>query len=208
MINWLHSKLYRPEKGWDPVPREHARRYADAEWEKLDESCLDKIEEWLGVFEGKRVLDLGGGPGQFSVAMARRGARVTWHDVSRIYQQFAEEKARRAGVSISWSLGYLDEALRLGEGGFDLVFNRICWYYAISDRDFSRVVWRLLKGGGVGYIDSNNASFNHGKMSLSMRLRTRLNEMGGGGGENRASPPATGSHRAFVQSVASREDAS
>lgn len=177
MINWLHAKSHRPESGWDPVSPEHASVYAKSEWEKLDESCLDEIETWLCGFSGKRVIDLGGGPGQYSVAMARRGANVIWHDVSRTYQRIAEEKTQQARVSMQYSLGYLEEALRNGEGCFDLVFNRICWYYGRSDRGFASLVWRLLKPGGVAYVDTNNSSFKHETQNLAARIRTNLNNV-------------------------------
>ena len=27
MINWLFSRVQRPERGWDPVPADHAQQY-------------------------------------------------------------------------------------------------------------------------------------------------------------------------------------
>jgi 2-polyprenyl-3-methyl-5-hydroxy-6-metoxy-1,4-benzoquinol methylase len=172
VINWLHSKLHRPERGWDPISLQHAMHYAQDEWLKLDESPLEEIERWLGGFSGKEVLDLGGGPGQFSVAMARRGARVTWHDVSRNYRQIVEQ--RNPGLNMSYSIGYLEDALSLGESRFDLVFNRICWNYSRSDSDFAGLVWRLVRPGGIGYVDTTNSTFQYDAQPVSARLRTWL----------------------------------
>ena len=172
MINWLHATLHRPEKGWDPIPLEHATQYAQDEWHKLDESPLTEIESWLGGFAGKEVLDLGGGPGQFAVAMARRGARVTWHDVSTNYRRIVEQ--RNPGLAVSYSVGYLEDAIALGEGRFDLVFNRICWNYSRSDAAFAEIIWRLVRPGGIGYVDTTNSTFGYDALPLSARLRTRL----------------------------------
>jgi 2-polyprenyl-3-methyl-5-hydroxy-6-metoxy-1,4-benzoquinol methylase len=173
MINWLHALTHRPECGWDPVPAEHAVEYAHGQWAALNEAPLDELESWVGGFAGKDVLDLGGGPGQFSVAMARRGARVTWHDVSANYREIV--RARAAGHAINYSLGYLEDAIRLGESAFDLVFNRICLNYSRRDRRFVQMIWKLLKPGGVGYVDTNNARFHHAELGSGARLRTWLN---------------------------------
>jgi len=154
MINQLHSLLHRPEKGWDPVPQEHAVNYAKAEWEFSTHELIAHLESLLGGFNGKRVLDLGGGPGQYSVAFAKRGARVTWHDVSRTYMEIARRSAAQEGVDIEFSLGYLEDARRLIATPFDFVFNRICWCYCMNDRKFAHLIYLLIKPGGAGYIDS------------------------------------------------------
>ena len=178
LINRLHAFLHRPENGWDPVPPGHAQTYAASEWAAgVDIDLLDELDRWVGGLAGKRVLDLGGGPGQYSVAFAKRGAEVTWHDVSRTYQQFAEEKAREHGVDIHFSLGYLDEAPRQLGTQFDLVFNRICWNYGWQDQSFAAVLFALIKPGGVGYVDTTHSGWRRDSLSASALLRTRLNEV-------------------------------
>lgn len=178
MINRLHARLYRPEDGWDPVPVEHAAKYGSAEWQAVDESLLDELEPWIGGFQGKRILDLGGGPGQHSVAFAKRGARVTWHDVSRIYRDMAQEKTLQFAVTdrIQFSLGYLDEAPDLLPQAYDFVFNRLCWYYSFDDCSFAAVVYRMVSPGGFCYIDTTNSAYKRGQLSASARLRTWLND--------------------------------
>lgn len=173
MINWLHSKLHRPEKGWDPVPADHAASYTEGEWANVDETPLDELEAWIGGFADKRVLDLGGGPGQYTYAMARRGAHVTWHDVSRTYRGIAQ--TRCAGLPIEYSLGYLEEAINLGAESFDLVFNRICFSYSRSERALAGVIWHVLRPGGVAYVDTNNSRFHWDRLSAVARARTLLN---------------------------------
>jgi len=176
MINSLHALLHRPEKGWDPVPLAHAEKYAAAEWEQVDMALLDKLEKWLNGFQGKRVLDLGGGPGHYSVAFAQRGAHVTWHDVSRNYWQIAQKQAASAKVQINFSLGYLEEAAKFIDRPFDVVFNRLCWYYCKNDRAFARLFYQLLKPGGAGYIDTHIArrDAQYGKRKFVYFLNDRL----------------------------------
>jgi len=181
MINWLLSRLQRPERGWDPIPPGHAQAYADLQWQSVDESILDRIEEWTGPLARLQVLDLGGGPGHYSAAFARRGAQVTWYDISRTYETIARERTAASGVdgSIRFAVGYLDEApAQLGRT-FDLVFNRICWNYGRSDGGFARAVYALVRPGGYAYVDANTSNFNVEQLSSVARLRTWLNSATG-----------------------------
>jgi 2-polyprenyl-3-methyl-5-hydroxy-6-metoxy-1,4-benzoquinol methylase len=178
MLNQLHAKFRRPENGWDPVPASHAASYGNSEWRAVNGDVLDELGKHIGGFEGKKVLDLGGGPGQFSVAMAQRGALVTWHDISRRYGDMAAVKAREHGVGhrVSFSVGYLDEAPQLLTDRFDLVFNRICWNYAFDDRSFARVVFEMTRPGGWAYVDTTHSGYKRDEMSASSRLRTLIND--------------------------------
>ncbi len=180
MINWLHAQLPRPEQQWDPVPSSHATEYASVQWEQgVNHELLDEISGWTGGLHDKRVLDLGGGPGHYSIAFAKRGARVTWFDVSRNYERLARECAAAADVSIQFSIGYLDEAeQKLGEQ-FDLVFNRICWNYGRGDDSFARVVFSMIKPGGVAYIDTTHSNWRRELLPWSARARTWLNDQFG-----------------------------
>jgi SAM-dependent methyltransferase len=159
MINYLHARFHRPENGWDPVPPEHAIKYGAHEWQAYNDvvrDVIDELEQWIGGFQGKRILDLGGGPGQYSVAFAKRDGEVTWHDVSQIYRSMAQERAKAFAVDdkILFSLGYLDEAPKLLSDPYDLVFNRVCWNYGLSDRSLAEVVYRMVRHGGYAYIDT------------------------------------------------------
>ncbi|WP_326536474.1 class I SAM-dependent methyltransferase [Pseudorhodoferax sp.] len=177
MINQLHARLHRPEQGWDPIADAYAHRYAQTEWHKLDLERVQRIEQWIGGFEGRRVLDLGSGPGQYAVAFAQRGAQVTCHDVSANYLAYLQRKAGELGVTdrLSCSLGYLDEAPRMLRTSFDLVFNRVCWYYGFGDRSFAKVVFSLISPGGYGYVDTPHMAFNRAQHGWSSRARMWLN---------------------------------
>jgi 2-polyprenyl-3-methyl-5-hydroxy-6-metoxy-1,4-benzoquinol methylase len=177
MINWLFSHIQRPERGWDPVPAEHAQQYAQAEWREVNESLLNQLENWIGGFPGKKILDLGGGPGQYTVAFARRGASVTWLDVSATYHDMARHKAVELGVSdkVQFVLGYMDEAPRLLTDQYDLVFNRICWNYGQNDGTFANALYQLVCPGGSGYVDTTNSLFNALQLTAASRFRTWLN---------------------------------
>ncbi|MGB7759807.1 MAG: class I SAM-dependent methyltransferase [Bryobacteraceae bacterium] len=172
----MHSLWHRPEHGWDPVSAEYAPQYsahADAEF---DPSVLDSIEGQIGALRGRRILDLGGGPGQHSVALALRGGQVVWHDVSRSYLEIARSRAAASGARVEFSLGYLEDARRFQSAPFDLVFCRVCWHYCRSDRRFARLLYSLLKPGGAAYIDCNTPAFarSTGLRTLQSYLNSAL----------------------------------
>jgi SAM-dependent methyltransferase len=173
VINQLLARLYRPERGWDPVPPEWAASYADGEWARFDPSVVDLIESRTGSVAGKRVLDLGGGPGQYSAEFARRGADVVWHDVSRRYREIAQARTSEIGVSVRFSLGYLEDAKVFLDQPFDLVFNRICWNYSQDDRRFADLVYALVRPGGAGYVDSHHGVHRSGIRELLYELNAR-----------------------------------
>jgi SAM-dependent methyltransferase len=176
MINRLHSWLHRPESGWDPVSEEHAQYYAHAQWQRFDEvsALIAQLEERLQGLQDKSVLDLGGGPGHYSVAFALRGARVTWHDISRRYQTIVHAHAVEHGVRVSSSLGYLEQAEKFLRQPFDLVFNRGCWFYCIDDRAFAKLIYDLVRPGGAGYVEGNTPAFD--RIDGGRRLQYFLNE--------------------------------
>jgi len=180
MINRLHARFHRPENGWDPVPFEHAFRYSNDQWSAgINERLLDDLDYWVGGLKGKRVLDLGGGPGHYSIAFAKRGAHVVWYDVSHTYRNFAEQKAKENQVTLNFSLGYLDEALEKLGISFDLVFNRICFNYGWNDVSFSDVIFQLVRPGGAGYVDTTHSLWRRDALTKLADLKTRLNELTG-----------------------------
>jgi SAM-dependent methyltransferase len=177
MINRLHSWVHRPENGWDPVPPGYAREYGGHEWSAgVQGTLLDDLEKRLDGFAGKQVLDLGGGPGHYSVAFARRGADVTWYDVSKNYRDFAHQKALDAQVKLEFAVGYMDDAARILGRQFHLVFNRICWNYCMNDAAFASNVYALIRPGGWAFIDTNHSGVGRENAGLSTRARAWLND--------------------------------
>lgn len=161
--NLLHSLFHRVENGWDPISPEYAGQYDQVASNQLDTSFITRLAALSGGLAQKRVLDLGGGPGHYSVLFSELGARVTWHDVSREYQRIAQRRAEARGVALEFSLGYLEDAAKFGENCFDVVFCRVCWYYSRSDRAFAQLLHSLVKPGGIGYIECNTPAFANPK---------------------------------------------
>jgi ubiquinone/menaquinone biosynthesis C-methylase UbiE len=80
-------------------------RSAPEEWKRFERHrtefavTLKVLEEYLPS-PPCSVLDIGGGPGQYSIELARRGYSVTLLDLSSQSLRIAEEKAQEEGVSL------------------------------------------------------------------------------------------------------------
>lgn len=168
----LRLKYYfqKPTKGFDPVPKAFAEQYAANEYSKIDIGVIEAIKTHLVDFQEKSVLDLGAGPGQYSIEFAKRGAKVTWHDISQNYLEIAKNKAKSENIKLNFSLGYLEEA----RGKFDMIFNRICWYYCINDYQFAKCIYDLVKKNGYGFIVVNNEKFLHQELAKETGLKKEL----------------------------------
>jgi SAM-dependent methyltransferase len=137
---------------WDSTSREYQdqhgarlRRTAEAwgVW-RIPESRLKA----LGNVRGKRVLELGCGAAQWSVALARRGATAVGIDVSVAQLEHARRAVARAGATVALVHGSAEE-LPFREGSFDLLF---CDHGAMSFADPDRTVpeaARVLRPGGL-----------------------------------------------------------
>jgi SAM-dependent methyltransferase len=145
-------------------------RYIDTNRDHWDRSAADYQElhadqlrgglEWgvwsvpearlnvLGDVAGKDVLELGCGAAQWSLALARSGARVTGIDLSDEQLRFARDEARRAGVELDLVCGNA-ERTPFEDASFDVVF---CDHGAMTFADPRQTVpeaARLLRTGGL-----------------------------------------------------------
>lgn len=102
----------------------------------------------LGDLAGKRVLELGCGGAQWSVALALRGVDVTGLDLSDRQLVFAQANIAAAGITVP--LVHASAAnLPFAEASFDVVF---CDHGAMSFADPSDTVphvARILRPGGL-----------------------------------------------------------
>lgn len=98
------------------------------------------------------VLDVGGGPGRYAIALAQRGYAVTLLDLSSRTLEYARSKAAEAGVELA---GYvhgdaLDLSALTGES-YDAVLLMGPLYHLLSEDERRRAVLevrRVLKAGG------------------------------------------------------------
>ncbi|OGT09875.1 MAG: hypothetical protein A2X77_04720 [Gammaproteobacteria bacterium GWE2_42_36] len=172
LINRVHYWFHRPERGFDPVPYEYALSYFNRpnESEEYVRYEVDQVEQFCGSLKGKKILDLGAGPGHFCKEFFFRGAQVTWHDISKNYYDLFIEKYG-AVTNINTQIGYLEES----SGKFDIIFNRVCFYYAMNDKRLAHHIIALLNKHGQAYLILNNERQYLGKQDFVSKIITFLN---------------------------------
>jgi len=102
----------------------------------------------LGDVGGRDILEFGCGAAQWSIALARRGARMVGLDVSRRQLDHARRLMAEAGLDFPLLEGSAEE-VPLPDASFDIVF---CDHGAMTFADPYRTVpeaARLLRSGGL-----------------------------------------------------------
>lgn len=116
----------------------------------------DRFRQLLPQRAGARVLDIGCGPGFFSILLARLGYEVTALDASAGMLEQARANAERYGVSIRFIQG---DACRLPEdiGRFDAIVNRyLVWNLPEPQKAYDQWLKALVPGGTLVVCDGNH----------------------------------------------------
>lgn len=104
------------------------------------------------IKSGDRVLDIGGGPGRYSLYLAKRGCDVTLFDLSDANIEFAKQKAAEQGVTIKTVCGDARVADCLLNEQYDHVLLMGPMYHLLEESDRIKAVnsaLKLLKSNGV-----------------------------------------------------------
>jgi SAM-dependent methyltransferase len=140
---WLkHSRA-----AWDDrAERWHARAEANAL--AADRGVeLDRIWDALRLNRDARLLDAGCGTGQWAIALAERGVRVTGIDLSPEMIRFARDDAHARGLEIEWRTG---DVTQLADplAVFDAIHARVLLQFLPDIPAALRELRRVLKPGG------------------------------------------------------------
>ena len=141
--------------------KETVRAYYDAdpqrEWDRLQKRF--PYEKYITVHmmdryirPGSAILDIGGGPGQYSIHFAKQGHSVTLLDLSGENVRFAKKKARQYGVKITAVQGDAMDLSRFPDNAFDTVFLMGPLYHLMNEESRLRSVReaaRVLRPGGT-----------------------------------------------------------
>ena len=111
------------------------------------------------VKPGDSVLDIGGGPGRYTIYLAGKGCDVTLFDLSPENTKFAAERASEQGLVIKTAAGDARETDKLVSGQFDRVLLMGPMYHLLEESDRVKAVnaaIKLLKPGGVIFVSFIN----------------------------------------------------
>jgi ubiquinone/menaquinone biosynthesis C-methylase UbiE len=131
------------------------------EWDRLEKDAYGRVQFHIHnhylhkhIRKGDRVIEIGAGPGRFTIELAKLGAIISVVDISNVQLQLNEQKVREAGLEdkIEWrkKLDILDlngipdneyESVVCYGGPLSYVLERV-------DQALSEVI-RVTKPGGI-----------------------------------------------------------
>lgn len=149
-----------------PMSTARVVRYYDTfnEWARLDTPAgILELERTLAIVmphlgAGSRILDLGGGPGRYTIELAQAGHRVCLADLSPRLLEIARQKIAEHGVAEQVESVTCVNATDLGaytSGSFDAVLALGPFYHLTSAADRQSAaseVCRVLKPGALAAI--------------------------------------------------------
>ena len=142
---------------------------AQREWERLEHPTQGALEfainkAWIQKFlprPGSRILDIGGGPGRYSIWLAALGYRVTLADLSVDLLAIAREKAGEQDIQLEDVVeANAVDLSRFADSSFDAVLCLGPMYHLLEESDREAVageVFRVLKPVGHAFV----AFLNH-----------------------------------------------
>jgi len=130
---------------------------AEYEWERLARHRVEYVTTWRAMQEfippASAILDIGGGPGRYSIALARAGHRVTLLDLAEANVIYAREKAAELNAPIlDFIHGDALDLRQFTDAVFDVVLLMGPLYHLLAEEDRRRAVseaLRILKPGGL-----------------------------------------------------------
>lgn len=146
------TALPRIAQYWD----RRARGYALQVDKELEEHAQERYLSWFeNLPSSGRILDVGCGPGFFSVVLAGAGFSVTALDASAGMIDQARHRASVRGVCIETVQGDA-QALPFSDNAFDCVCSRNLVWNLEDPRAAYREWLRVLKPGGVMLVFDGN----------------------------------------------------
>lgn len=146
---------------WSLRLRELFDESGDREWQRLDVDARSRASfeihrRFLArfIFGGMRVLEIGAGPGRFTIELAKLGCRVVVTDISPVQLALNEEQIDRAGLTSAVEERRQLDVCNLGmlaDGEFDAVvaYGGPLSYAFEGAENSLREMLRVTRHGGV-----------------------------------------------------------
>jgi ubiquinone/menaquinone biosynthesis C-methylase UbiE len=158
------------KEGWDRISGDYQKRMNiptdDVYWG--DFVPTEKQLGALGNVNGKRILEIGCGGAQNSIALSKWGAETFGIDLSKNQILYGRKLAKNERVKVNLAVGDM-EKLPFGDETFDIVMTAVSLFYVPSLEAAVREVNRVLVKDGY-FTFSTAHPFTEGKL---IRYRDR-----------------------------------
>jgi len=122
------------------------------------------LADACGIGPGTTLLDVAAGNGNFSLAVARRGAVVTATDITPKMVELGRARTADAGLSIDWSEADA-ERLPFADASFDIVASVFGAMFAPQPALVAAEMFRVAKPGGIVAMANYSPGGYLGKLS-------------------------------------------
>lgn len=143
----MQSSIDEVKRHYDENPKK--------EWDRLKENPYEfwVTTAWMDRYlkAGDSILDVGGGPGRYSIHYALQSHSVTLVDLSPKNVAFAKKKARQYKTHIAAFQGNALDLSRFPDASFDAVFLMGPLYHLLEEKERRQALLealRVLKKGG------------------------------------------------------------
>lgn len=121
-------------------------------------------------FEGKKILDIGCGTGNYSIRLAELGYEVVGIDISDEMLDIARGKAKEKNLNIKfYNMDIYD--LKFDDGEFDGAFSMAAFEFVEDTERALSEIFRVVKIGGQILIGTINKDSSWGELYLSEDLQ-------------------------------------
>ena len=108
----------------------------------------DKLK-LLGNIKNKKILEIGCGGGQCSIAFAKQGAKCTGIDISKKQLEYAEKLAKKNKVNVKFILRSFQDLSKIKSNSYDIVFSAFAFQYSPNIKKVFKQINRVLKKKGL-----------------------------------------------------------
>ncbi len=168
---WESSPLFSYELGSVPT-HEYFERIDQIKKEDVEKFSYELWE--FEKFQGKKVLDIGCGPGWYTVQYCLGGAEVFAIDLSSSAVQICKEHLKYRNLVADVKVGNAED-LSFDDGTFDLVVSPGVLHHTPNLIKAFQEVYRVLKPGGKAKISLYHKGILHSKLVFPLtKLAIRL----------------------------------
>jgi ubiquinone/menaquinone biosynthesis C-methylase UbiE len=145
------TKPINIRQAWNQIsPHYQAEHNIPTDFVHYGPHCPNEDQlQLIGDVEGKRVLEIGCGGGQCSIAFAKRGAIAMGLDISEAQIEFARGLARRSGVDVTFRRSSAERLTPIPDLSHDIVFSAYALQFVRRLARCFAEVMRVLTPGGL-----------------------------------------------------------
>jgi ubiquinone/menaquinone biosynthesis C-methylase UbiE len=166
-------------KGIEDVKEYWNRNPVRGRWKGYEEelSYVQRKEDWMYNLidnldvKGKRVLDLGCGPGLNTYYLHKSGAIATGADISEESVKIANERFAAIGIKDKCIIANAEDLKDFKDNSFDIVISLGVLHHTPNMKKAAKEVYRILKPGGkIGMMLYRKYSFQFLIINILRRM--------------------------------------